>query len=548
MNNRFFPNIVSVLLCIGILTVLFAISLMNLTPPISRDALIHHLAIPKLWIKHGGFYETPWAVYSYNPMNIDLLYLASLYFKNDIAPKFIHFAFGLATGLLVYLYLKQRLSRNWGLLGGLIYLSTPVVIRLSTSAYVDLGLVFFTTASILALIRWQDGNYGELRWLIISAGCMGLAAGSKYNALIPWFFLNLMVAFYYSRDTKNQLHGVKYALIFFALTFMIVSPWYIKNHVLTSNPLYPLFNKVFNPAHHAGGQAGSAGIHHLLQRRELMYEESLWETLLIPIRMFFQGKDNSDQYFDGVLNPILIVMLPFAFFNKEFARDKVFFLSFSLFFLVIALFLTVPRVRYILPVVPFLAILAVMGMKGLVDRFKNSRGLTPRIGLIGTFLVAIILVGCNGLYLKEYFNTIQPIGYILNQETKDEFLARNLRSYSAMRYVNENLPANARIFLIFLAGRGYYLDRAYYHEPSFGMAAINSMVKCARSAPDFKAYLESLGCTHILVRNSLFEKYLQDNFQKEVVLRFLGFTRLYWKTIYESNGYTVYEISESFEA
>lgn len=279
-----------------------------------------------------------------------------------------------------------------------------------------------------------------------------------------------------------------------------------------------------------------------------MYEESLWETLLIPIRMFFQGKDNSDQYFDGVLNPILIVMLPFAFFNKEFARDKVFFLSFSLFFLVIALFLTVPRVRYILPVVPFLAILAVMGMKGLVDRFNNSRGLTPRIGLIGTFLVAIILVGCNGLYLKEYFNTIQPIRYILNQETKDEFLARNLRSYSAMRYVNENLPANARIFLIFLAGRGYYLDRAYYHEPSFGMAAINSMVKCARSAPDFKAYLESLGCTHILVRNSLFEKYLQDNFQKEVVLRFLGFTRLYWKTIYESNGYTVYEISESFEA
>jgi hypothetical protein len=241
-------------------------------------------------------------------------------------------------------------------------------------------------------------------------------------------------------------------------------------------------------------------------------------------------------------------MLPFAFFNKEFARDKVFFLSFSLFFLVIALFLTVPRVRYILPVVPFLAILAVMGMKGLVDRFNNSRGLTPRIGLIGTFLVAIILVGCNGLYLKEYFNTIQPIRYILNQETKDEFLARNLGSYPAMRYVNENLPASAKIFLIFLAGRGYYLDRAYYHELSFGMAAINSMVKCARSAPDFKAYLESLGCTHILVRNSLFEKYLQDNFQKEVVLRFLGFTRLYWKTIYESNGYTVYEISESFEA
>ena len=33
--------------------------ILNLTPPISRDALIHHLAIPKLWLKHGGFYEIP---------------------------------------------------------------------------------------------------------------------------------------------------------------------------------------------------------------------------------------------------------------------------------------------------------------------------------------------------------------------------------------------------------------------------------------------------------------------------------------------------------
>ncbi|MBU4000909.1 MAG: hypothetical protein KKB94_01180, partial [Proteobacteria bacterium] len=35
--------------------------LLNLTPPISRDGMIHHLAIPKLWLRHGGFYEIPWA-------------------------------------------------------------------------------------------------------------------------------------------------------------------------------------------------------------------------------------------------------------------------------------------------------------------------------------------------------------------------------------------------------------------------------------------------------------------------------------------------------
>jgi 4-amino-4-deoxy-L-arabinose transferase-like glycosyltransferase len=99
-------------------------------------------------------------------MNIDLLYLVSLYFKNDIVPKFIHFAFGFGTGLLVYAYLKNRFSRNWGLLGFLIFFSTPVIIRLSTTAYVDFGMTFFTTASILAFVRWRDGSYKDTKWLV----------------------------------------------------------------------------------------------------------------------------------------------------------------------------------------------------------------------------------------------------------------------------------------------------------------------------------------------------------------------------------------------
>ena len=67
-----------------------------LTPPIARDALIHHLAIPKLWLLNGGFYEIKWADFSYYPMNVDLLYLICLYFKNDIIPHFIHMGFGIA--------------------------------------------------------------------------------------------------------------------------------------------------------------------------------------------------------------------------------------------------------------------------------------------------------------------------------------------------------------------------------------------------------------------------------------------------------------------
>ena len=88
--------------------------LLCLTPPVSRDALIHHLAIPKLWIRHGGFVETPWASFSYMPMNVDILYLVPLLFGNDTIPALIHLAFGWATGYLVYRYLREQAGRAWG--------------------------------------------------------------------------------------------------------------------------------------------------------------------------------------------------------------------------------------------------------------------------------------------------------------------------------------------------------------------------------------------------------------------------------------------------
>ncbi len=547
MLEKYWNNkIATSLLCIAISGFLIVEILLNLTPPISRDAMIHHLAVPKLWLTHGGFYEIPWANFSYFPMNIDLLYLIPLYFKSDIAPKFIHFSFGLGTGLLVYNYLKNRLGKNCGLLGFLIFFSTPVIVHLSTTAYVDLGMIFFTTASILAFVRWRDGNYKDTKWLLISAVCMGLAAGSKYNAMIAWLFLNLMIVFYYSRDTEKGLPALKSGAVFFAIAFLIVSPWYIKNYILTGNPIYPLFDQFFRFLHHAGEKGASIAqiaeskwTSNIFQRREIMFGESFLEILFIPIRIFFQGKDGSAQYFDGALNPILIIMLPFAFLNKKLNRDKGFFLLFSFFFIFMACFLAVISARYILPAIPFLTILSVIGIKNIIEWTGKQTGHIHRAGLIGVSAVTIIFIASNFLYLKDYFNTIQPVRYILNQETRNDFLTRHVGSYPAMQYINNNLPDNARISLILLGGRGYYMDRPYHIA---GMNALKRMVKASKDGLSFQTCLQSLHCTHILMRTDLVNKYLQDNFSQKEILRFMNLVKSYWKPVHESNGYAVWDI------
>jgi hypothetical protein len=56
--------LIQFLLGLAIFSLLVIVIILSLPPPIATDALVHHLAIPKLWLLNGGFYEIKWAVFS----------------------------------------------------------------------------------------------------------------------------------------------------------------------------------------------------------------------------------------------------------------------------------------------------------------------------------------------------------------------------------------------------------------------------------------------------------------------------------------------------
>ncbi|MDP3284773.1 MAG: glycosyltransferase family 39 protein, partial [Desulfobacterales bacterium] len=188
----------------GLITVLIvSIILLSSVPPVCRDSLTHHLAVPKLYLNHGGMYEIPSVIFSYYPMNLELLYLIPLYFGNDIVPKYIHFLFALLTAFLVHGYLKNRTNTLFALFGALFFLSIPIIVKLSITVYVDLGLIFFSTASIIFLFKWIEDEF-KLKHLVVSALFCGLALGTKYNAMIVFFLLSMFVMFASSRISRNE--------------------------------------------------------------------------------------------------------------------------------------------------------------------------------------------------------------------------------------------------------------------------------------------------------------------------------------------------------
>lgn len=541
--------LIQILLGMAIFSLFITLIILSLLPPTATDALIHHLAIPKLWILNGGLYEIKWSVFSYYPMNIDLLYLVPLYFHNDIIPNFIHMGFGIGTSWLIFCYLNNKFGRTWGLLGVLIFLSIPMIMRLSTVAYVDLGLIFFTTASIFAYLRWRNDGYSENKWFLLSSITMGIALGTKYNALVAWFLLLSAIIFLYSRDKKIQWPAIRYGAIFFLISLLIFSPWLIKNLILTGNPLFPLFNGFFNVNTNSIANEGNTycvvsgdAYMGMFKYRAMMYGESFWQTLMIPLRFFFQGQDYSDRYFDGVLNPLLIIMIPFAFMNKSFQKDKIFFVVFSVLFILITFFLDELRIRYILPTLPFLAILTVMGIMNILI-WSKEKAKPLRYFYIGAILLFLIILGFkNVTYLNNHFYSLQPAKYLLNMETRDEYLNRHTKSYAAISYINKHTPQNTKVRLILLAGRGYYLDRIYEDDSSFGMNVIRDFVANSNDDKIFQKYIRSLGCTHLLIRKDLYMKYLHDNYSPEKINRLLQQMGRATEIIYEANGYAVYKI------
>lgn len=538
----------SAAIIITLLTALIAsVIILSAVPPVSKDALVHHLAIPKLYLTHGGVYEIPSAPFSYYPMNLDLLYLVSLYFGNDIVPKYIHFAFALLTAYLIFNYLKTRLNAVWGLFGALFFLSIPVIVKLSVTVYVDLGLIFFSTATLLLILRWIKSGF-PIRLLVFSGISCGLAMGTKYNGLILLLLVGFFVPFLYARygsnDDRRIIKSCVFGFIFVFVAFLVFSPWMIRNYLWTQNPLYPLFDQWVNP--HEGAPQ-SIGI---FAYRSLVYHEEWWEIALLPIRVFFQGQDNNPQYFDGRLNPGLFILPFFAFLfgnrsERSVRQERNILLTFVILYFAFAFFLSHLRIRYILPIVPPLVMLSVMGLRNLCHlSVRSLKSMTKYLKCVTVFFAVTVFLVFNLQYVLSQYRLVNPLSYLSGSVDREEYISKYRPEYPVVHYVNENLAKDALILFIFIGNRGYYCDRDYV----FDMYETTSIVKqLVEKSDDVENILEGLvvrGITHIFLHRGIFERWVEDNFSPEGRLLFGRFFFGHLDLIHAHDKYALYAIKK----
>jgi len=516
----------------GILAILIAEILLGLLPPTSRDELTHHLAIPKLYADAGRIVEVPVAPYAYYPMLVDMLYTPWIYWGHDFVPKWIHALYGALTALLLYAYLALRMNSVYGLLGAFFFLSTPVILRLSHWGYIDLAITFYTTAALLLLLRWREDR-NAVGALALAGLSLGFALATKPNGLVAALIITMLFALVLAKPPRKSFFAsLGETALFGVLTAVPYLPWLGKNWWQTGNPFYPFFPGWFRAQSGAGLDAASfAGIA-IFAKRELLYGEGIWQIVALPLRLFFSGRDDNPQFFDGVLTPVLILLLPWAFRGK-WAEDKKILAGFSLLTLLYGIFLVDLRVRYVLSIVPPLVILLVYGVFNIYTRIKH-----PAILLAGLLLFA----AWHGAYLWKYVAAAAPWPYLAGAESRDDYLSRSLPEYPAFRYINRQTPANAKIYLLFVGRRAYYCERDYFHDggelPGFLLGAIRS----ANGTEQLAQSLREKQITHLMVREDLLTGFLSNNLTADQARLWNEFAASRLWLEFREQGHAVYQL------
>jgi len=502
----------------GTLVLLIAALILSLTPETGKDALVYHLAAPKLYLKHHGFYFIPGNIYSNLPFQTEMLFMAGLFIQGDQLTKGLNFIAFPVILLGIWQFSVHKMGNRHPFTSIFIFAMIPSVFELAHVSYADMYATLFVMMSVYAFVQWNENE--EKTWVIITALFTGLAASTKYSTLILPFLglLGILLHYRNATDGKAPLRSIA---LYLSVTAITGSPFYIKNLLLTGNPLYPFYYGIF------GGKGLDPELARLLEGLyKYMGMGREWaDYLLLPWNLSFNAKMNSSQ-FDGFIGPVFLLLLPFLFGIR---KQKSNFTIIIIYTLVSFLFWASSSqdIRYLLPVFPFLAILC-----GLI--FTHFEGHKSILLYSATVVVCCALL--NVYQIFSDFKKISPIPFLLGLEERSAFLNRSLSTYGLYSLANERLPANASVFLVNMRNYTFLCDRECYSDTMFETQTLKNILATSSKSKEVQEKIKGMGFTHLMY-DELYvtgEKSMLDPAAKSI---FIEYSSEYLKEISRARTY-----------
>ncbi len=489
-----------------------------LAPPsaLDWDGLSYHLAVPKIYLSHHKIFYLPFTSHSNLPFLLEMLYTLGLSFGSIGAAKLFHFATYAVSTISVYCLARRHLNGGVGRFAALIFLTVPVVMWEAGNAYADIATAMYVTLAAYAVLNWEQSRSGV--WLMVCGIMCGFALSTKVFAVVPTIALCLWILFASKRFRPALAVGL--------LALVVGSPWYIKSWVYTGNPVYPFLYSIF------GGKywnASDASAYSAAQSAFGM-GHSLVRLLQLPWNLTVNG----NQFFDDPANPkpfsliggVFLAFIPLGVLaggrGKAIGR-----LAFVCAAYGVAWFLLMQQVRYLIGIIPLLAVLAAWGLDAVNHNWKSARHVA------NVFLGVCVLLSLLTGLLVSLPSDRAAMGF----EPASEYLSKSLDEYDAISYANDNLPPDAKV-VFFDEVRGFYLDREYM----WGNPGHHEMTPWGsfHSGADMVRYFKGQGFDYALINWRLARYSGEDLLHAKYIPECIG--RGLMREIYSSKGVSLYEL------
>ncbi len=437
--------------------------LLALTPTIDWDGLFYHLTMPRLYLQQGRIAPITDVPHQYFPGLMEMLYLAAMSLRGDVAAKLLHLGYALLLGWLLYLLAERHLGKGYGLPTVVLYAAMPMVPLLGGWAYNDLALGFYQMAALYAFLAWRER--GERRWLAMMGVMCGLAMGLKYTAFVCPLAMAAGVGWHLLRRRAGWREWGRGYLLWGGMAALVAAPWYVRNLAFTGNPVYPFAYGVFD------GRGWDAWRAAWYARVGSGLGWDWWSLFKLPWTLTLGLRDMN--FYDGRMGPLFLLALPFllAWVARLFGRPQrrpaaighlLWFAlcQYGFWALGVVNSRSLFQSRLLLPA--FLAL-----CPPLAYLFDELRALDTDLlslrRLVGMSVALVLAANLCGQFL--YVVRVNPLAVLTGVESRDAFLRRTLGAhYVAMRTIDEVVSPEEKVLFLW-EPRSYYCRRPAQPDP-----------------------------------------------------------------------------------
>ena len=472
--------------CLLPIVLAFALAaICSMDPELKGDAGVYHLTIPKLYIAHGGFRRIPFNVYSNWPLNGEMVFTLAMLLKDYVLANSVQCIFAVFTAYAAFEYARESKSAWYGFMAVVFMLFNHTFMREADSAYVDIIQAFFATTAFMFMMRAIDQPDQRRVCLLLSGICCGIMAGMKVSGFVGvvpiavWYLLRL------PSGNRPRRALVDLAACFLPPIVVLALPWIVKAAWFTGNPVYPFFYDVF------GGPDWSqaCGRQFAEWQSSIGMGRSVQDYLLLPYRAIMSAGAGY-AHFDGSLSKMWIALLPLSIIAAFWNRTVRACLAVSGVYLVCWASAS-QQLRFLIPIMPVLAIGAALGLGELVDRL-----FTRKVVAVAAFVVVYCVA--VGLLTSEVSGKLQAARRVIGMYSANQREAVMKAAVPGeFAFVNRELPREAR--LLFLnTNYGFYSERDYVADSFFEASQIADWLGSCATPGEIQARLRGKRITHIL--------------------------------------------------